>query len=194
VQVEVKLRLPDAAAHAKVASLLSGSQQAVHAQENYFFDGSQQELGQQRVVLRLRFYNKDKKAVVTLKVCEGRQAGRKERFAWCCCSWPGGQHELLLRLYCAVLAPSRIIRPVAAVPTRGSRMPAPAMLAAPVSFSAIWVPPTPPIQGKQILVDGIGRASEVEAPVDAVAARAYLQQPDGLLGLDIAPIKALKQL
>lgn len=66
--MEVKIRLPDAAAHAKVAALLCDSQQEVHAQENYFFDGSEQELGQQRVVLRLRFYNKDRKAVVTLKV------------------------------------------------------------------------------------------------------------------------------
>jgi inorganic triphosphatase YgiF len=66
--VEVKLRLPDAAAHAKVVALLAASRQAVHDQENYFFDGPGQELGKRWVVLRLRFYNGDEKAVITLKV------------------------------------------------------------------------------------------------------------------------------
>lgn len=37
-------------------------------------------------------------------------------------------------------------------------------------------------QGKQILQDGIGRASEVEEDVpDAAAARAWLSQPDAML-------------
>lgn len=38
-------------------------------------------------------------------------------------------------------------------------------------------------QGKQILQDGIGRASEVEEPLDAVQARMYLSQPSELLKL-----------
>ena len=37
-------------------------------QENYFFDGAGQELSGKRVVLRVRFYGGDKKAVLTLKV------------------------------------------------------------------------------------------------------------------------------
>jgi hypothetical protein len=37
-------------------------------QENYFFDGSAQELGSRRAVLRIRFYDTDRKAVLTLKV------------------------------------------------------------------------------------------------------------------------------
>ena len=37
-------------------------------QENYFFDGAGQELSSKRVVLRVRFYGGDKKAVLTLKV------------------------------------------------------------------------------------------------------------------------------
>ncbi len=61
-----------------------------------------------------------------------------------------------------------------------------------------WIPTTTTaalsLQGKQILVDGIGRASEVEAETDPIAARAYLQHPDGLLGLDMAPITSLKSL
>lgn len=38
-------------------------------QENYFFDGPSKELNSRLVVLRLRFYDTDKKAVLTLKVC-----------------------------------------------------------------------------------------------------------------------------
>lgn len=38
-------------------------------QENYFFDGPNKELNSRFVVLRLRFYDTDKKAVLTLKVC-----------------------------------------------------------------------------------------------------------------------------
>lgn len=37
-------------------------------QENFFFDGDKQELESQRAVLRLRFYNVDEKAVITVKV------------------------------------------------------------------------------------------------------------------------------
>jgi hypothetical protein len=41
---------------------------ALAGQENYFFDGPGRELSSKRVVLRLRFYDTDKKAVLTLKV------------------------------------------------------------------------------------------------------------------------------
>lgn len=37
-------------------------------QENFFFDGAGQELSSRRVVLRVRFYNQDQKAVITVKV------------------------------------------------------------------------------------------------------------------------------
>jgi len=40
-------------------------------QENYFFDGPDRELNSRRVVLRVRFYDTDKKAVITLKVRAG---------------------------------------------------------------------------------------------------------------------------
>lgn len=41
-------------------------------QENYFFDGPNRELNSRRVVLRLRFYDVDKKAYITVKVgCSG---------------------------------------------------------------------------------------------------------------------------
>lgn len=71
MEVEVKLRLANAAAHGKLAAALAadavGGCKAVHQQENYFFDGSGQELSSKRVVLRVRFYNKDAKALITVK-------------------------------------------------------------------------------------------------------------------------------
>ncbi|KAL4444307.1 hypothetical protein ABPG75_012044 [Micractinium tetrahymenae] len=67
VEVEVKLRLADAAAHGKVAEALRPGYRTTHQQENYFFDGAAQELSSRRVVLRVRFYNQDKKAVITVK-------------------------------------------------------------------------------------------------------------------------------
>lgn len=42
----------------------------VGLQENYFFDGPAKELNSRFVVLRVRFYDVDKKAVLTLKVCD----------------------------------------------------------------------------------------------------------------------------
>jgi len=47
---------------------VQASYRTTHEQENFFFDGSKQELSSQRVVLRVRFYGVDKKAVITLKV------------------------------------------------------------------------------------------------------------------------------
>ena len=66
VQVEIKLRLPNSAAHACVAELM-GPPTAFHAQENYFFDGVNGEL-KKKQTLRVRFYNTDQKAVITVKV------------------------------------------------------------------------------------------------------------------------------
>jgi hypothetical protein len=39
------------------------------------------------------------------------------------------------------------------------------------------------VQGKQILQDGIGRATEVEEELEAANARRFLQQPSELLKL-----------
>ena len=66
LQVEIKLRLPSKAAHARVADLM-GPATAFYAQENYFFDGVNDELKKAQT-LRIRFYNTDQKAVVTVKV------------------------------------------------------------------------------------------------------------------------------
>ena len=68
LQVEIKLRLPSKEAHDKVAKQLKDVFRETHQQENFFFDGVNGELSSQRVVLRCRFYNHDKRALVTLKV------------------------------------------------------------------------------------------------------------------------------
>ena len=68
LQVEIKLRLPSKEAHDEVAKQLKDSFRETHQQENFFFDGVSGELSSQRVVLRCRFYNHDKRALVTLKV------------------------------------------------------------------------------------------------------------------------------
>ena len=52
-------------------------------QENYFFDGDANELNSQRVVLRVRLYDKDKKATVTCKVGESTVMA---------CRAPSGRH------------------------------------------------------------------------------------------------------
>ena len=66
--MEIKLRLPSKEAHDQVAHELRELFREEHAQENFFFDGSERELSSQRSVLRCRFYNHDKRAIVTLKV------------------------------------------------------------------------------------------------------------------------------
>ncbi len=66
-EVEVKLRIPDSASFAAVKSILLPSFKTVHDQENHFFDGAQKELSSQKVVLRVRFYGTDQKAVITVK-------------------------------------------------------------------------------------------------------------------------------
>eukprot|EP00775_Hariotina_reticulata_P007407 gene7407-7616_t len=67
LQVEVKLRLSGREAYARLEEVLRPGKLTTHQQENYFFDGPNRELNSQMVVLRLRFYNDDKKAVITLK-------------------------------------------------------------------------------------------------------------------------------
>lgn len=66
-QVEIKLRLADRAAHARVAEALRPAFRETHHQENYFFDGAKRELSSQRRVMRCRFYNTDKRALLTVK-------------------------------------------------------------------------------------------------------------------------------
>ncbi|XAR50518.1 Adenosinetriphosphatase [Bertholletia excelsa] len=66
MEVEVKLRLPDAAAHRRVSDLLSPFRTETLIQENIFFDGPNAELSSNLAALRLRFYG-DSHCVVSLK-------------------------------------------------------------------------------------------------------------------------------
>lgn len=62
----MKLRLGKEA-HDKLVTLLASEQKHLYQQENFFFDGANQELTSRRCVMRLRFFNTDEKAVITVK-------------------------------------------------------------------------------------------------------------------------------
>jgi hypothetical protein len=65
--VEIKLRLANQAAHARAAEALRPAFRETHQQENIFFDGAARELSARRCVMRCRFYNVDKRALLTVK-------------------------------------------------------------------------------------------------------------------------------
>ncbi|GBG73744.1 hypothetical protein CBR_g17084 [Chara braunii] len=67
MEVEVKLRLPSADAHGRIATLLADLRKETNMQENVFFDGTKGELSSKRAVLRLRFVNDNAKCEVTVK-------------------------------------------------------------------------------------------------------------------------------
>ncbi len=66
--MEIKLRLAGQAAHARAAEALRPAFRETHQQENIFFDGAARELSARRCVMRCRFYNVDKRALLTVKV------------------------------------------------------------------------------------------------------------------------------
>mmetsp|Transcript_10939 Transcript_10939/g.32783 ORF Transcript_10939/g.32783 Transcript_10939/m.32783 type:complete len:212 (+) Transcript_10939:470-1105(+) len=68
MEVEIKLALPDKAAHAKVLEAFAPEREHF-VQQNYFFDTKDARIGAARRSLRVRFYD-DNKAVLTIK---GRQ-------------------------------------------------------------------------------------------------------------------------
>ena len=51
-----------------MAELLKPHFRELHQQENFFFDGTSQEMSKAKLALRTRFYGVDKHAVITLKV------------------------------------------------------------------------------------------------------------------------------
>ncbi len=65
--MEIKLRLASQAAHARAAEALRPAFRETHQQENVFFDGAARELSARRCVMRCRFYNVDKRALLTVK-------------------------------------------------------------------------------------------------------------------------------
>ena len=66
MEVEIKLRLPDATSHQKLSDLLSQFHVQTLIQENIFFDGANAELTSNLAVLRIRFYD-DVHCVLSLK-------------------------------------------------------------------------------------------------------------------------------
>lgn len=63
----MKLNLISSESHSRVAQLFSEHHLAKYEQENFFFDGRNKELSTQMAVLRVRIYNVDEKAELTLK-------------------------------------------------------------------------------------------------------------------------------
>ncbi|XP_071708280.1 triphosphate tunnel metalloenzyme 3-like [Rutidosis leptorrhynchoides] len=68
MEVELKLRLPDSAAHQKLSDILSPYHSKTHLQQNLFFDTPSLTLAtNHRAALRLRFYDLDSQSILSLK-------------------------------------------------------------------------------------------------------------------------------
>ncbi|XVF28165.1 hypothetical protein REPUB_Repub15cG0005400 [Reevesia pubescens] len=67
MEVEVKLRLQDAATHRQLTTILSAFRSKTLHQQNVFFDTHTNTLSSQLSVLRLRFLNNDTRCIVSLK-------------------------------------------------------------------------------------------------------------------------------
>jgi len=63
----VKLRLLTREDHKKAKDLFGTNYVKTYDQENFFFDGSQKELSSNYQIMRIRFFNKTEKAVLTVK-------------------------------------------------------------------------------------------------------------------------------
>ncbi|CAN1243575.1 Triphosphate tunnel metalloenzyme 3 [Linum perenne] len=59
MEVEVKLRLPDASSHQRLTAVLSPYRTKTLSQENIFFDTADSHLASNLAALRIRFYNLD---------------------------------------------------------------------------------------------------------------------------------------
>ncbi|XP_072969955.1 triphosphate tunnel metalloenzyme 3 [Typha angustifolia] len=75
MEVEIKLRLPDAVAHQLLSDALAPYHLRTHLQENLFFDGPAGELSAAFAALRLRFYDGDSRCVLSLKARPRLTAG-----------------------------------------------------------------------------------------------------------------------
>lgn len=77
VQIDLSMNVPCMSVHASAHARQAAGQWTADvlstcpllAQENYFFDGSEKELESQRAVMRLRFYDGNARATITVKVC-----------------------------------------------------------------------------------------------------------------------------
>lgn len=62
MEVEIKLRLPDAAAHRRLSSFLAPRLRCTHVQRNLFFDAAARTLAAATAALRVRLYGPDDRA------------------------------------------------------------------------------------------------------------------------------------
>lgn len=67
MEVEVKLRLGGKDDYDRLAAALAPGAGPTYRQENFFFDGPDGELNARRVAVRVRLYNGDEKATLTVK-------------------------------------------------------------------------------------------------------------------------------
>lgn len=67
MEVEIKLRLPSAAAHQLLSDALFPFHLRTHLQQNIFFDTAAGDLAAALAALRIRFYDADAKCVLSLK-------------------------------------------------------------------------------------------------------------------------------
>ncbi|XP_024928593.3 triphosphate tunnel metalloenzyme 3-like [Ziziphus jujuba] len=65
--VELKLRIPSAMVHCRLKDLLSPFHVTTQHQENFFFDGANNELSSHQAVLFLRLYDDDTRCFISLK-------------------------------------------------------------------------------------------------------------------------------
>lgn len=66
--------------HTKAKRLFGDGHVATYDQENFFFDGEDKALSSNFVIMRIRFYNKTEKAVLTVKV--GQMSLKKWKDVW----------------------------------------------------------------------------------------------------------------
>ena len=85
MEVEIKLRLPDAAAHRRLSSFLAPRLRRTHAQRNLFFDAAARTLAAATAALRVRLYGPDDRAplraVLALKRRPRIEASKQESAA-----------------------------------------------------------------------------------------------------------------
>ncbi len=167
MEVEVKLRLGSKDDYDRLALALAAGAGPVYQQENVFFDGPGAELNSKRVVVRVRLYNKDQKATLTVKV----------RAAW----HPPADDLNTRQLTQQGLANPLISHLSLTHPSLTSHL----------SLTHLSRQKNDKWQGEQILKDGIGRAAETEEPLAPADARRFISEPSALLAHDSAIVRQL---
>ena len=180
-QVEIKLRLADRAAHARVAEALRPAFRETHQQENFFFDGARRELSSQRCVMRCRFYNTNKRALLTVKArCLRNPTPRPLQCR------AGDEHMQPLHALAVEPADAWQRRPMN---RRYCKCYPPKWPSCRTQSTTVLCG----VQGQQVLTDGIGRGTEEEEDLDPKAARQFLTEPSRLLQLESPLVQKVRR-